>query len=323
MRKTPQPMRGFTLVELLVVIAIIGILVGLMLPAVQSARESGRRLQCANNLKQLSLAVVSYTTTHRTLPPGSTGKWNGNNSFPAGWGDPKYGNDLPWGHFSWAAVILPQLEQQNLYDTIDFTVPAYAESIRENNTERGPAGNVKNKAAASMQPPVFVCPTARRVKPKNQFKDYGINHGTGACCPERSQANMNGVASVNSSIKPANIRDGMSNTLLFLEFAHWGSHSWVNVNEGTNQFLWVHHVSQGYVTCTEHPGTLTSTGLPNSAATPPNFTGYNHRGAFSDHPGGVQVTFCDGHLSWISNHIDFKVYRAMFTRAEGDIVGPY
>lgn len=313
MRHGPQPVRGFTLVELLVVIAIIGILVGLMLPAVQAARESGRRLQCLNNLKQLSLAVASYTATHSAMPPGSTGKWNGNNSFPSGWSDPSHGGGLPWGHFSWSAVILPQLEQQNLFDAIDFTVPAYAESIRENNGERGPSGNVKNKAAASMQPPFFVCPSARRVKPKNQFKDYGINHGTGTCCPERTQLGMDGVAWVRSNTKTATIRDGMSNTFLFLEFAHWGSHSWVNPNEGTNQFFWVHHVSQGYVTCAEHDGT----------PTPPNSTYYNHRGAFSDHHGGVQVSFCDGHTGWISNHIDFKTYRAMFTRRGNDIVGTY
>jgi len=173
-----------------------------------------------------------------------------------------------------------------------------------------------------MQPPVFVCPSARRVKPKNQFKDYGINYGTGECCPERSSAGMNGVAWVNSGTKTATIQDGLSNTFLFLEFAHWGNHSWVDLNQGSNQFFWVHHVSQGYVTCTEHPGLLTN-GLPNSAATPPNSTSYNHRGAFSDHPGGVQVTFCDGHLGWISNHIDYKTYRAMFTRREGEIIGPY
>lgn len=314
MRKIPQPLRGFTLVELLVVIAIIGILVGLMLPAVQAARESGRRLQCANNLKQLSLAVASYTATNGCLPPGSTGKMNAGGGFPAGWGDPNYGSGLPWGHFGWAAVILPQLEQQNLYDTIDFNVPAYAESIPEGGSNRGPSGNVKNKPAASMQPPFFVCPSARRVKPKTQFKDYGMNGGTGACCPERTQGGMDGVGFVRSAVKPATIRDGMSNTFLFLEFAHWAGHSWVNPGDGANQFFWVHHVSQGYVTAAEHGG------APPFA---PNTTIGNTRGAFSDHIGGVQVTFCDGHTGWISNHIDFKTYRAMFTRRGNDIVGTY
>jgi prepilin-type N-terminal cleavage/methylation domain-containing protein len=312
-RKNSSRRCGFTLVELLVVIAIIGILVGLMLPAVQAARESARRLECANNLKQLSLGVASYTAAQGVMPPGSTGRMNGNNSFPSGWHDPNHGGGLPWGHFSWSAVILPYVEQQNLYDAIDFTVPAYANSIPENRSERGPSGHANNRNASMMQPKFFVCPSAHRVKPKNEFKDYGINHGTGACCPERTSAGMNGVAWVRSSLKTAAIRDGLSNTFLFLEFAHFGSHSWVNYDEGTNQFLFVHHVSQGYVTCAEHNGT----------PTPPNSTSWNHRGAHSDHPGGIQATMCDGRLVWISNHIDFRVYRAMFTRSEGDIVGAF
>lgn len=300
---------GFTLVELLVVIAIIGILIGLTMPAVQSARESARRLQCANNLKQLSLAVTNYSSTNgQRLIPGSFGKMNGDNNFPSGWGE---GTAYPWGHFSWAAAILPYVEQQNLYDTIDFTVPAYASSIPENGGERGPAGNIKNKPASEMQPSMFVCPSAHRVKPKNAFKDYGINYGsTGACCPERTTQGHTGVAWVNSAVSTAKIRDGLSNTFLFLEFAHFGNHSFVKYNEGTNQFLWVHHVSQGYVTCAEHDGT----------PTPPNSTTWNHRGAHSDHVGGVQATMCDGHLVWISNHIDHKVYASLFSRSGREVV---
>ena len=300
--------RAFTLVELLVVIAIIGILVALLLPAVQSAREAARRMQCQNNLKQLSLAVMNYESTHKTMMPGSFGGWSGNGNFPSPWGDPSLGTGVPYGHFSWSAALLPFIEGQTLYDQLDFTVPAYAESVPENGSERGPAGNVKNRLVANSQPSYFVCPSAHRVKPKTQFKDYGVNYGTGACCPERTQANMDGVAWVHSSTTLAEITDGTSNTFLFLEFAHFGSHSWVKYNEGTNQFLFVHHVSQGYVSPSEHDGT----------PTPPNTTASNHRGAHSDHPDGIMASFCDGHVQFISDHIDFNAYRNTFTRTGGE-----
>src|SRR5262245_50753088 len=93
--------RGFTLVELLVVIAIIGVLVALLLPAVQSAREAARRMQCANNLKQISIAVHGYHDTHKLLPPAST------NAALSG--------------SSGMAAILPHLEQASLYSLYDFS----------------------------------------------------------------------------------------------------------------------------------------------------------------------------------------------------------
>jgi len=271
---------------------------------VQSARESARRIECSNNLKQMALAARLYQTQTTAFPSGSTGGMNGDYSFPSGWADSAVCGSCPWGHFGWAALILPYMEQQAIYDQIDFTVPAYANSIPENGSERGPAGNIKNKFASENQPSVFVCPSAHRVKPGNQFKDYGINYGTGTCCPERAQGGMDGVAFVRSGIKPAQIRDGLSNTFLFIEFAHFGNHSWVPYNAGTNQFFWVHHVSQGYVTCNEYDGT----------PTPPNSTTWNHRGAHSDHFDGVQAVMADGHLVWVSDHIDYQIYRALFTR---------
>ncbi len=98
-----QPRRGFTLVELLVVIAIIGILVSLLLPAVQAAREAARRTQCANNLKQLGLGLHSYHGVHNRLPWG--------NAYPGG----------IMATVSWAAMILPYIEQQGHYEQFDFS----------------------------------------------------------------------------------------------------------------------------------------------------------------------------------------------------------
>src|SRR5687767_8536224 len=105
LRRQPATRSGFTLVELLVVIAIIGILVALLLPAVQSAREAARRMQCGNNLKQLGLALLNYEAGQRVFPFGCGGAV----------GHQRYAQTG-----TWAAFILPQLEQQALYDLFDF-----------------------------------------------------------------------------------------------------------------------------------------------------------------------------------------------------------
>ena len=116
---------AFTLVELLVVIAIIGILVGLLLPAVQAAREAARRMQCANNLKQMGLALHEYHDSHRTFPSGFI--------FP--------------NRVFWTGMILPYVEQGPLYQTLDFRLPFND-------------GNLPNGAACAKYLPIFRCPSS-------------------------------------------------------------------------------------------------------------------------------------------------------------------
>src|ERR1700735_1762522 len=111
MRLPRMSRSAFTLIELLVVIVIIAILIVLLLPAVQTVREAAARSKCTNNIKQLTLAAHAYHDAVGYLPMGSSGPMMRNNNFPAGWSDPYYGSSLPWGHFSWAALILPYVEQ--------------------------------------------------------------------------------------------------------------------------------------------------------------------------------------------------------------------
>jgi prepilin-type N-terminal cleavage/methylation domain-containing protein len=312
---------GFTLVELLVVIAIIGVLVALLLPAVQAAREASRRSSCGNNMRQFGLAALNYESTFKVLPPGSTGGgFLGINSFQAPWADPQRAC-CPWGHFSWSIIILPYVEQQGLYDQVNFSRLAWASKIMEHNggnqavtsiIDRGPIGDPLNQLAAQSTPKTFMCPSAR-VAPgvRREQKDYGINAGPTGCCPERNNgtnATLTGVANAINGVRLAEITDGTSNTFLFLEAMHSKNHSWLAQLTGSNHFMWVHHASQGYIQ-----------GQNGALLSPPNDTQFNTRAPASMHPGGVQVTFSDGRVSWVSNNVDFfNVYLPTYTRAGGE-----
>lgn len=299
-----RPRQAFTLIELLVVIAIIGILIALLLPAVQKVREAAARMQCANNLRQFGIAAQAFHDTKKVFPSGSFGQTTG-----AWFTDPLVGGGLPWGHYSWSAAILPFIEQQNLFASIDFTKQAYTGNLWENGTQRGPAGDAANQIPCESAPAVFACPSVKRVYNASHQKDYAINGGTGACCPERTATGMTGMGYLNSQLKVADVTDGTAYTIFFIELAHNANHSWLNPDKGSNPFLFVHHASEGYANCAEHDGT----------PAPPNTTVFNTRAAVSNHtPFGVQAVCVDGHVIWCGNDITFAIYRALFTRAGGE-----
>lgn len=295
---------AFTLIELLVVIAIIAILIAMLVPAVQKVRESASRTQCANNLKQIVLAAHAYLDANHHFPPGSKGPMNPGGGFSAPWADPSVGGGVPWCHFSWAAEILPYIEQRDLYNMIDFTKPMYVEALWENGSNRGPAGDPANKPASQLAPAVYQCPTNHRVGLSNTQKDYAINGGTGNCCAERTQIGIVGMGYVNSKIRVKEVTDGTSNTLMFSEYAHFANHSWLDADKGSNPVFFVHHASEGYVTSREYNGT----------PFPPNNTAWNTRSTRSDHAFGVNAVMADGHLVFLDNGITFSVYDAMFSR---------
>ncbi|QEH36047.1 hypothetical protein OJF2_46050 [Aquisphaera giovannonii] len=135
--------RAFTLIELLVVIAIIGVLVSLLLPAVQAARASARRIQCVNNLKQLGLGLANYESAHRAFPPAYLGDPKASGAaFGVSYPDPN-GNTL--SGFAWGALILPQLEQAPVHAAFNFNLPCWAPD---------------NTTAARTKLSVFLCPSA-------------------------------------------------------------------------------------------------------------------------------------------------------------------
>ncbi|MDB5389154.1 MAG: prepilin-type cleavage/methylation protein, partial [Planctomycetaceae bacterium] len=250
-------------------------------------------------------AMHNYESTHSCFAPGSIGPMLGDNSFPAGWSDPNVGTCCPYGHFSWAAMLLPQMDGVNVYNKINFNVPAFVYSFSESGTVYTNKGDPSNQLAANSMPKVLVCPSAPRVQPETQQKDYGLNGGTGACCPERAQAGMNGMGYVNSRIRHGDVIDGTSNTFMFLELAHTTNHSWLDIKTGSNPFFWVHHPSEGYADAT--PLDVPDTHV------------YNNRAAESHHTGGVQTIFADGHLKFVSDNISNSVYVSMFSRNGGEV----
>jgi prepilin-type N-terminal cleavage/methylation domain-containing protein/prepilin-type processing-associated H-X9-DG protein len=176
--------RAFTLVELLVVIAIIGILVALLLPAVQAVREAARRMQCANNLSQIIIATHNYEMAHGVYPPGTIEKKGPIANLPRGY------------HHGWAIRILPYIEQKNTYANIDFKLGVY---------------HPKNVPVRMNPIRVFHCPSDPSMGPVSNYA--GVHHDVEAPI----DVTNNGVFFLNSRITYEDISDGSSNTIFFGE----------------------------------------------------------------------------------------------------------
>jgi prepilin-type processing-associated H-X9-DG protein/prepilin-type N-terminal cleavage/methylation domain-containing protein len=321
---------AFTLTEVLVVIAIMGALIGLLVPAVQKVREAANRAKCQNNLKQIALAAHSYHGVFDRFPPGAT---------------------LPPSRVSALTLVMPHLEQANIYRQFDFSKSASDE----------PA----NAAARAQQVPTFLCPSDPS---QGYYQDsfppgvisgksnYSANMGASGWWDERDGANhvkdpaLSGVFGHNSRTRLSDIRDGSSNTLLFAEVKRGAnpSHDILDVtvlmppawdNRPYNPATNPNNLSPPPA-CNSPTTTLNYTGLQYyngflitafyTHTVPPNSRDRDcvrwltfdqgHLASRSYHPGGVNVAFADGSARFISDSIQLNTWKKLGTRSGGEVL---
>lgn len=301
---------GFTLVELLVVIAIIGILVGLLLPAVQAAREAARRMQCANNIRQMGIACHTYESAMRALPKGGAGAVSLTNfSIRNRW------------RLSWGAALLPHIEQGPLFHRLDQAQPFI---------------HANNEPAGGTLVTTYLCPSA----PKTEMlrsngdalnspavyarTDYAGNYGERGlrCFPNSNCQNHYGDPSGGGrgtlligndpEVRMRDITDGTSQTVLLGE-APEGLHS-----------IWIGHKNvfdqSAPVSARIEASSVWQPCLPPFKSRRGDFCDFGQE-FHSYHTGGANFLLADGSAHFLATTVDVKVYAALLSRSGGEVIG--
>lgn len=337
---------GFTLIELLVVIAIIAVLIALLLPAVQAAREAARRTQCTSNLKQIGLALHNYLSTHGVFPPGYVSAVNKTVIDACNQDSentPGQGVDIGTG-WAWGSMILPHLEQQPVYNSINFNLSV---AYHQNDTCSHVALSVylcpSDPGPSTI--PVFADPpdpanpgtySGQNIVDTVSRGNYVGMYGIGEVCaqsgaidsPDNNFAGPvgrhNGMFFRNSRLSFADVTDGTSNTIAVGERSHnlsyvtWVARSidgWLGktspLEGGTDRFnpspeeTWTQILGPAGV----EDGTRTI-----------NQAEAHVEDYWSRHPGGANMLFTDGSVHFLKDSINPATWKALATRAAGEII---
>jgi prepilin-type N-terminal cleavage/methylation domain-containing protein/prepilin-type processing-associated H-X9-DG protein len=334
---------AFTLVELLVVIAIIGILVALLLPAIQAAREAARRMACSNNLHNIALAILNFENSRKRLPysicyrpeefDGPDTNWIGppNGSMDASNGGPGYSGR------GWMVEILPQMEEQATYDTIMQglqTVNGKKTFIDPPRATTGSGMGVPDiRSVLARQLPWLTCPSDPSAAPSDkQFHWTPITVGTssykGVLGDDVVWIGFTTFTDGTNEECHNNLNHGKGCNGLFWRDAYWYKLKLKDITDGQSKTFMV---GEGVVSQDYHSAALFSDGDWASCNIPVNTffrdwgeqqvidNWYQVRGFRSLHPGGCQFAFADGSVTFINENIDHKAYRAAATRNVGEV----
>lgn len=332
MRQRTKKNRGFTLIELLVVIAIIAILIALLLPAVQQARESARRTQCKNNLKQIGLALHNYHDIYNAFPPGRT-----RNTYS--------GISSAWytGNISWLPRLLAQIDQAPLMNTINWDLGQGSSA-----TDGHGGVNGTNPTGARRQiVPAFRCPTdpgngsvpwttpaGNRVTGRASNTGYASGNYVGNVGnTTRLNTTVEGMFGLNSKVKFRDITDGTSNTLAVSEViigfyreqgndtgdrsdCAGGAKDTSTTRQAGNSWFYAYFPQSAFFNTYVGPnGSRTVDCGRNSDRV--------NQAARSLHVGGVQATMCDGSVRFISENIDIGTWNNLGDSSDGDVIGEF
>ena len=303
--------RGFTLVELLVVIAIIGVLVALLLPAVQAAREASRRTQCKNNLKQITLALHNYESSFKVFPPSST------SGFGRGvWNYPGTGPTDPNIHLhSFASLLLPYLEQGTVSEEINYNVSALAPANRTMASQILPFYRCPSYAGKDFSDdPLYVTTVGYD---KFAIRNY-VTLGARTVMGLSGAVPAEGVMFPGSKIGFRDVLDGTASTIAFAETREQRSSVWIDGTSAAVAARWTDLTSPtfaGNTVSINHTPYFPGGVFPNSIG--------QAYGPSSFHPGGAQHAFVDGSVQFLTDSLDATAYDALTTRAGGEAIGTY